>query len=139
MTVALVNPRSARQLNRATLTERRYRKAKARSTSGRKRKSTPRSARRRRCSIFITTCNRTATRAKAVRDLLRQSREKLLAIRAKRPQPHLDDKILASWNGLMISAYARAAQVLGESRYLESAARSAKFLRANLYDQSRKL
>jgi len=80
-----------------------------------------------------------AEREKAVRDLLRQSREKLLAIRAKRPRPHLDDKILASWNGLMISAYARAAQVLGESRYLESAARAAKFLRANLYDQSRKL
>jgi uncharacterized protein YyaL (SSP411 family) len=74
-----------------------------------------------------------------VRQLLARSREKLLAIRAKRPRPHLDDKIIASWNGLMISAYARAAQVLGESRYLEVATRATKFLRANLYDQSRKL
>jgi uncharacterized protein YyaL (SSP411 family) len=74
-----------------------------------------------------------------VRQALARSREKLLAIRAKRPRPHLDDKIIASWDGLMISAYARAAQVLGEPRYLEVATRATKFLRANLYDQSRKL
>ena len=70
---------------------------------------------------------------------LARSREKLLSIRTKRPRPHLDDKIIASWNGLMISAYARGAQVLGEPRYLEVATRAAKFLRANLYDHSRKL
>ena len=74
-----------------------------------------------------------------VRQSLARSREKLLSIRAKRPRPHLDDKIIASWNGLMISAYARAAQVLNEPRYLESATRAAKFLRANLYDQSGKV
>jgi uncharacterized protein YyaL (SSP411 family) len=74
-----------------------------------------------------------------VRQSLARSREKLLSIRAKRPRPHLDDKIIASWNGLMISAYARAAQVLGEPRYLEIATRATKFLRANLYDQSSKL
>jgi uncharacterized protein len=74
-----------------------------------------------------------------VRQSLARSREKLLSIRAKRPRPHLDDKIIASWNGLMISAYARAAQVLGEPRYLEIATRATKFLRANLYDQSGKL
>jgi uncharacterized protein YyaL (SSP411 family) len=39
----------------------------------------------------------------------------------------------------MISAYARAAQVLDESRYLENATRAAKFLRANLYDEKSKL
>ncbi|HZA38757.1 MAG TPA: hypothetical protein VE486_06415, partial [Candidatus Baltobacteraceae bacterium] len=75
----------------------------------------------------------------AVRDLLKRSREKLFAIRAKRPRPHLDDKIIAAWNGLMISAYARAAQALGEPRYLEIATRAAKFLRANLYDEKSKL
>src|SRR5206468_5402982 len=42
--------------------------------------------------------------------LLEKCREKLFSIRAKRPRPHLDDKIIAAWNGLMISAYARAAQ-----------------------------
>src|SRR6266496_3897177 len=78
-------------------------------------------------------------RESAVRDLLKQSREKLFAIRAKRPRPHLDDKIIAAWNGLMISAYARAAQVINEPRYLEAATRAAKFLRANLYDEKSKL
>jgi uncharacterized protein YyaL (SSP411 family) len=75
----------------------------------------------------------------AVRDLLKQSREKLFAIRVKRPRPHLDDKIIAAWNGLMISAYARAAQVLDDSRYLEIATRAANFLRRNLYEQKSKL
>jgi uncharacterized protein YyaL (SSP411 family) len=74
-----------------------------------------------------------------VRDSLRRSREKLLSIRSQRPRPHLDDKIIAAWNGLMISAYARAAQVLDEPRYLETAIRATKFLRANLYDQKSKL
>ena len=74
-----------------------------------------------------------------VRQSLARSREKLLSIRAKRPRPHLDDKIIASWNGLMISAYARAAQVLNEPRYLESATRAARFLQAHLYDEKSKL
>jgi uncharacterized protein len=70
---------------------------------------------------------------------LAHSREILFSIRAKRPRPHLDDKIIAAWNGLMISAYARAAQVLDDPRYLEIAARAAKFLQANLYDSSGKI
>src|SRR5437762_934825 len=74
-----------------------------------------------------------------IRKSLAQSRTKLFAIRAKRPRPHLDDKIIAAWNGLMISAYARAAQVLDDSRYLEIAMRGAKFLRANLYEEKSKL
>src|SRR5205085_7331208 len=47
-----------------------------------------------------------------------------------------------SWNGLMISAYARAAQVLDPAtagHYLEIATRTAKFLRSNLYDEKSKL
>jgi uncharacterized protein len=74
-----------------------------------------------------------------IRDSLAKSREKLFGIRAKRPRPHLDDKIIAAWNGLMISAYARAAQVLDDPHYLEIATRAAKFLGANLYDKKSKL
>jgi uncharacterized protein YyaL (SSP411 family) len=74
-----------------------------------------------------------------VQQSLARSREKLLRVRNQRPRPHLDDKTLASWNGLMISAYARAAQLLDESHYLEVATRAAKFVRANLYDKSRKI
>ncbi len=70
---------------------------------------------------------------------LAESREKLFAIRAKRPRPHLDDKIIAAWNGLMISAYARGAQVLDEPRYLEIATRAAKFFRTNLYEEKSKM
>jgi uncharacterized protein YyaL (SSP411 family) len=72
-------------------------------------------------------------------NMLMRSREKLFAIRAQRPRPHLDDKIISSWNGLMISAYARAAQVIDEPRYLEIATRAANFLRGNLYDKKSKL
>jgi uncharacterized protein YyaL (SSP411 family) len=70
---------------------------------------------------------------------LASSRAKLFAIRAERPRPHLDDKIIAAWNGLMISAYSRAAQVLDDPRYLEIAIRAAKFLRTNLYEEKSKL
>jgi len=74
-----------------------------------------------------------------VQQSLARSRGKLLSIRRKRPRPHLDDKIIVAWNGLMISAYARGAQVLGEPRYLESATRAATFLRTTLYDGEKKL
>lgn len=55
-------------------------------------------------------------------------REKLLAARSGRIRPHLDDKILTAWNGLMISAFAKAAGPLNEPRYLEAARRSADFV-----------
>ncbi len=74
--------------------------------------------------------------------LLAECRAKLFSIRAKRPRPHLDDKIIAAWNGLMISAYARGAQILEPAtagRYLEIATRAAKFLRTNLYEEKSKL
>ncbi len=64
---------------------------------------------------------------------LEASRRKLLEIRAKRPRPHLDDKVITAWNGLMIAAFARAAQVLGEPAYLEAAQKSARFIRERLW------
>jgi uncharacterized protein len=74
-----------------------------------------------------------------VRQSLARSRDKLLVIRNQRPRPHLDDKIITAWNGLMISAYARAAQILDEPRYLDAATQAAKFVRTNLYDEKSKL
>ena len=71
--------------------------------------------------------------------VLAQSRQKLFVLRAQRPRAHLDDKIIAAWNGLMIFAYARAAQVLDDPHYLEIAMRAARFLRTNLYDEKSKL
>jgi uncharacterized protein YyaL (SSP411 family) len=75
----------------------------------------------------------------AIHRLLAQSRQKLFSIRNKRPRPHLDDKIIAAWNGLMISAFARGAQVMNDAFYLETATGAANFIRANLYDESRQV
>jgi uncharacterized protein YyaL (SSP411 family) len=55
-------------------------------------------------------------------------RQKLLEIRAARPSPFLDTKILTSWNGEMIAAYAVAGQALAEPRYVQTAARAADFV-----------
>jgi len=56
------------------------------------------------------------------------ARQKLYEIRAKRVPPLRDDKILAAWNGLMISGFAVGARVLDEPRYAEAAARAASFV-----------
>src|SRR6478672_6437131 len=74
-----------------------------------------------------------------IRKTLAESRAKLFEVRAKRPRPHLDDKIITAWNGLMISAFARGAQILDDSAYLEAATRAAEFVRSQLYDSSRKV
>ena len=54
--------------------------------------------------------------------------EVLLAARQQRIAPARDDKILTAWNGLMISAMARAYQVIGEERYLRAAVEAADFI-----------
>jgi uncharacterized protein YyaL (SSP411 family) len=74
-----------------------------------------------------------------IRRGLAEARSKLFELRKKRPRPHLDDKIITAWNGLMISAFARAAQVLDDPGYLEAAIRAATFLSTELYDASRKV
>ena len=71
------------------------------------------------------------------RAVLRSAGVKLLDRRSGRPRPHLDDKILAAWNGLMISAFAKGAQTLGEDRYVDAAQGAAKFLRDRLWDETR--
>jgi uncharacterized protein YyaL (SSP411 family) len=70
---------------------------------------------------------------------LANARKKLLGVRSVRPRPHRDDKILVSWNGLMIGALARAGAVLGEQHYVLAAARAATFVWNNLYDSERNL
>jgi uncharacterized protein YyaL (SSP411 family) len=66
---------------------------------------------------------------------LERARMTLLARRATRPRPHLDDKVLTAWNGLMIAAFARTARtVMGADRYLEDAQRAANFVRTWLWN-----
>jgi uncharacterized protein YyaL (SSP411 family) len=70
-----------------------------------------------------------------VESSLQRSREALRARRATRPRPHLDDKVLTAWNGLMIAAFARAARVLDSgSRFLDDARRAAEFIHSKLWD-----
>jgi hypothetical protein len=69
-------------------------------------------------------------------DMLQRASAKLLAIRALRPRPHLDDKILSGWNALMISAFAKGAQILDEPRYAEAARSARSFLHRKLWREA---
>jgi uncharacterized protein YyaL (SSP411 family) len=66
--------------------------------------------------------------AKAVLQIVDDARAPLLAARALRTPPLLDDKILAAWNGLMIQAFAQAAFAFDDDAYLRSAQRAADFV-----------
>jgi len=70
--------------------------------------------------------------------LLDAAKNKMLAVRAKRIRPHLDDKILASWNGLMLGAFARAAVVLRDEKYLAAAEKNLRFTCEKLWDEKSK-
>lgn len=60
------------------------------------------------------------------------SRAKLFDVRKARVHPGLDDKVLVSWNGLMIAAMAHGSAVLGDPRYLQAAQKSADFILAKM-------
>ncbi len=64
----------------------------------------------------------------ALRPFLRQAEEQLRERRSSRVRPHRDEKVLASWNGLMISGLATAGRVFGEQRYIDAAVRAADFI-----------
>jgi hypothetical protein len=66
--------------------------------------------------------------------VLASAKAKMLEARSHRVRPHLDDKTLASWNGLMLGALARAYAVLGDAAYLKAAEKNAAFLQAKLWD-----
>jgi uncharacterized protein YyaL (SSP411 family) len=68
-----------------------------------------------------------------VRAAMKEAAAKLMAIRDTRVRPHLDDKVLTAWNGLMITAFAKGGFVLNEPRYLEAARRSADFILRDMY------
>jgi len=70
---------------------------------------------------------------------LRPLKQKLLAVRAQRVPPGLDDKVLASWNGLMLAVFAEAATVFGRADYLETARRNADFLLNTLRGENGRL
>jgi uncharacterized protein len=67
-------------------------------------------------------------------ELLTSAKQKLFMARSGRVRPHLDDKVLASWNGLMLAAFARGYAVLGDQCYRLAAERNLRFLREKLWD-----
>jgi uncharacterized protein len=75
--------------------------------------------------------------------VLDKARLDMFAARIARPRPHLDDKVLTAWNGLMIGAFARAGRLVrattpdgvsAAAPYLEAARRAATFLRTTMWD-----
>ncbi len=70
--------------------------------------------------------------------LLASARQKMFKARSGRVRPHLDDKVLASWNGMMLGALARAFAVLGDEDYRGAAEKNLAFLRSRLWDESNK-
>ncbi len=69
-----------------------------------------------------------------IASILAQARQKMLEARSNRIRPERDDKILTSWNSLMISAFAKGAQVLEDNTFREAALRAAGFIRGRLYN-----
>jgi len=69
--------------------------------------------------------------------VLSQARVRLLAHRSKRPRPHRDDKIIAGWNGLMISSMAYGGAVLDEPKYVDAAKKAADFVLSSLCEDGR--
>ena len=67
-----------------------------------------------------------------IRDILQKARQTLLQQRQRRTRPHLDDKVITAWNGLMLSALARGSRILEDRRYLQAAEETADFLLAQL-------
>jgi len=73
------------------------------------------------------------------RDLLESARAKLLAARDARVRPGLDDKVLTSWNALMVAGMARAARVLGRPEWLASARRALDHVKSAMWRDGRLL
>ena len=70
--------------------------------------------------------------AEVFKQLLHEAREKLLEARSQRIRPGLDDKILAAWNGLMLTGLCDAYAAFGEKRFLELALQNAAFIQNHL-------
>ncbi len=66
-----------------------------------------------------------------IENLISKCSKKLLEIRNKREQPGKDDKIITSWNGLMVSAFLSGYRITGNSKYLDAAKQSIDFFESN--------
>lgn len=74
-----------------------------------------------------------------VKEKLEKAKSRLFSAREKRIRPSLDDKVLTSWNALMIKGYIDAYQALGEPAYLQRALEAARFLSEKMMDADGRL
>ena len=84
--------------------------------------------------LWIQECNKRKYRNKP---LITSVKNKLLSMREKRFHLHKDDKILTSWNALMIASFAKAYQVTREEKYLKAAQAAATFIKDNLWKKGK--
>jgi len=83
--------------------------------------------------------SRTGIERQALKEELEKARRRLFEIRQGRTRPFKDDKILTSWNGLMIAALAKASRVFGDESYSEAGRRAAQFVLSTLRDKDGRL
>jgi uncharacterized protein YyaL (SSP411 family) len=75
----------------------------------------------------------------AVNEAFERVRGRLLEVRSNRIRPHLDDKVLADWNGMMVAALAKAGSALGREDMVETARRAMAFILGTLRDEDGRL
>ncbi len=75
----------------------------------------------------------------ALKKRIEEIRLNLFTFREKRKHPHKDDKLLVSWNGLMIAALAKAARVFNELEYENVAEKAVQFIFKNMLDSNKRL
>ena len=88
---------------------------------------------------FADVAHRVSREEDVVIQLLEQAKQKLFETRSERVPPLCDDKVLSSWNGLMIKAMARAGQYLKRSDFVDSAERALNFIQNNMWQNDRLL
>ena len=91
------------------------------------------------CSSVDEIAARVGRSSEAVEALLAAARARLLEVRARRVRPARDEKVLTSWNALMIRGLAIAARALGRGELGESATRALDFIRGTLWRDGRLL
>jgi uncharacterized protein YyaL (SSP411 family) len=87
----------------------------------------------------LTTVVKLGLNSEHAAELLASARAKLLAAREQRVRPGRDDKVLCSWNGLMIKGMARAGRLLDRPDFVASAGRAFDFIRAHMWQNDRLL
>lgn len=76
-------------------------------------------------------------KSEEIESILKKARAELFDVRAKRPRPHRDEKIITAWNGLMISSLSFGGAVLGEEKYSQAARKAADFVLTSLRKNGR--